>query len=122
MSVTPCCLRKRFTSFQLNFSFAALRLIARPAPCDAELSDSGLPLPLTTKPGDAYVFATFRATFVVRCTLTTADGRALFRDRDFTASASLQPSGDVIAQERGLDGPLFADIAAQVREAATTAW
>lgn len=77
---------------------------------------------LTTKPGDAYVFTTFRASFVVRCTLTTADGRTLFRNRDFTAAASLQPSGDVVAQERGLDGPLFADIAAQVREAATTAW
>jgi hypothetical protein len=77
---------------------------------------------LTTKPGDAYVFATFRATFVVRCTLTTADGRVLFRDRDFTASAALQPAGDAGAEERSLDGPLFADIAAQVREAATTAW
>ena len=77
---------------------------------------------LTTKPGDAYVFTTFRASFVVRCTLTTADGRTLFRNRDFTAAASLQPSGDVVAQERGLDGPLCADIAAQVREAATTAW
>jgi hypothetical protein len=77
---------------------------------------------LTTKPGDAYVFATFRATFVVRCSLTTADGRALFRDRDFTASASLQPVGDAVAEERSLDGPLFADIAAQIREAATTAW
>jgi len=77
---------------------------------------------LTTKPGDAYVFTTFRASFVVRCTLTTADGRTLFRNRDFTAMASLQPSGDVVAQERSLDGPLFADIAAQVREAATTSW
>lgn len=77
---------------------------------------------LTTKPGDAYVFATFRATFVVRCSLTTADGRALFRDRDFTAAATLQPVGDAVAEERGLDGPLFADIAAQIREAATTAW
>jgi hypothetical protein len=77
---------------------------------------------LTTKPGDAYVFSTFRATFVVRCTLTTADGRVLFRDRDFTASAALQPVGDAVAEERSLDGPLFADIAAQVREAATTAW
>src|SRR5436190_2794495 len=53
MSVTPCCLRKRFTSFQLNFSLAALRLMARPAPCDAESSESGFPFPLTTNPGDA---------------------------------------------------------------------
>jgi hypothetical protein len=77
---------------------------------------------LVTKATDAYVFSAFRATFVVRCTLTTADGRALFRDREFSAAATFQPTGDAAAAERGLDGPLFADIAAQVREAATTAW
>jgi len=77
---------------------------------------------LTTKPGDSYVFATFRATYVVRCTLTNRDGRTLFKDREFSATATLQPVGDATAEERSLDGPLFADIAAQVREAATTAW
>ena len=30
-----------------------VRLITRPAPCDALCSDSGSPLPRTTKPGDA---------------------------------------------------------------------
>ena len=77
---------------------------------------------LTTKPSDAYVYTSFRATFVVRCTLTTADGRTLFRNREFAAAATLQAAGDAAAEERSLDGPLFADIAAQVREAATTAW
>jgi hypothetical protein len=77
---------------------------------------------LTTKPNDAYVYTSFRATFVVRCSLTTADGRVLFRNRDFSATATLQAAGDAAAEERSLDGPLFADIAAQVREAATTAW
>jgi hypothetical protein len=77
---------------------------------------------LTTRPDDAYVYTSFRATFVVRCTLTNADGRVLFRNRDFSAAATLRAAGDAAAEERALDGPLFADLAAQVREAATTAW
>ena len=32
---------------------ACVRLMTRPAPWEAEFNDSGLPLPLTTKPGDA---------------------------------------------------------------------
>jgi hypothetical protein len=39
MSVTSRSRKKLFTSFQLNFSFAALQLIKRPAPCDAEFKD-----------------------------------------------------------------------------------
>jgi len=58
----------------------------------------------------------------VRCTLTSGDGKVLFRNREFTAKATLRPLGNAAGEERSLDGPIFADIAAQVREAATTAW
>ncbi len=77
---------------------------------------------LTTKPTDAFYFTSFRLTYVVRCTLTNADGKVLFRNRDFTAQATLRPLGNAAGEERSLDGPIFADIAAQVRDAATTAW
>jgi hypothetical protein len=43
MRVTPRSRRRRFTSCQLNFSLAALRLMARPAPWEAEFNDSALP-------------------------------------------------------------------------------
>jgi hypothetical protein len=50
----PKIIRFDLFGFGINhFSFAALRLIARPAPGDAEFSDSALPLPLTTNPGVA---------------------------------------------------------------------
>jgi hypothetical protein len=77
---------------------------------------------LTTKSTDAFFFTSFRLTFVVRCTLTNADGKVLFRERDFTANATLRPIGNAAGEERSLDGPIFADLAAQIREAATTAW
>ena len=51
-----------------------------------------------------------------------ADGKVLFRERDFTANATLRPIGNAAGEERSLDGPIFADLAAQIREAATTAW
>lgn len=77
----------------------------------------------TTKSGDAYAFTSYRVTFVVRCTLTTRAGqRTLFKDREFTAAATLQTAGDSAAEELSLGPTLFADIAAQVRTAATTAW
>lgn len=77
---------------------------------------------LTTKPTDAFFYTSFRLTYVARCTLTAADGKALFRDREFTANATLRPVGNAAGEERSLDGPIFADLAAQIREAATTAW
>ena len=78
---------------------------------------------LTTKPDDAYDFSSYRVTFTVRCTLTTESGRrVLFRDRDFTATAVLEPRGDASSEELSLGAHLFADLAAQIREAATTAW
>jgi hypothetical protein len=77
----------------------------------------------TTKTGDAYAFTSYRVTFEVRCTLTTDGGkRVLFKDRVFRSVATLQISGDPAAEELSLGPTLFADIAAQIREAATTAW
>ncbi len=75
----------------------------------------------TTKSGDAYVFTSYRVTFVVHCTLTTGQ-RTLFKDREFTATTTLQNAGDSAAEELSLGPTLFADIASQIREAATTAW
>lgn len=75
----------------------------------------------TTKSGDAYTFTSYRVTFVVRCTLTTGQ-RTLFKDREFAATATLQNVGDPAAEELSLGPTLFADIASQIREAATTAW
>ena len=78
---------------------------------------------LTTKSTDAYVFSSYRVGFTVRCTLTTDGGRkVLFKDRDFTAHLTLQAAGDSSAEELSLGSNLFADIASQIREAATTAW
>ena len=51
--VTPFSRRKAFTFFHSNVLFACVRLMTRPAPCEAEFNDSRLPLPLTTKPGEA---------------------------------------------------------------------
>lgn len=77
----------------------------------------------TTKTGDAYAFTSYRVGFEVRCTLTTDGGkRVLFKDRVFRSVATLQISGDPAAEELSLGPTLFADIAAQIREAATTAW
>lgn len=77
----------------------------------------------TTKTGDAYAFTSYRVTCEVRCTLTTDGGkRVLFKDRAFRSVATLQVSGDPAAEELSLGPTLFGDIAAQVREAATTAW
>ncbi len=78
---------------------------------------------LTANPTDAYVYSTYRLTYVVRCTLTTDSGKKiLFKNRDFTASAILQPSGDATSEEASLGPTILADIASQIREAATTAW
>lgn len=77
----------------------------------------------TTKTGDAYAFTSYRVTCEVRCTLTTDGGkRVLFKDRAFRSVATLQVAGDPAAEELSLGPTLFGDIAAQVREAATTAW
>ncbi len=58
----------------------------------------------TTKPGDAFAFNSFRVTFEVRATTT------------------LQNAGDPVAEELSVAPTLFADIASQIRQAATTAW
>lgn len=77
----------------------------------------------TTKPGDAFSFNSFRVTFEVRATLTTWQGaRVLFKDRVFIATATLQNAGDPVAEELSIAPTLFADIASQIRQAATTAW
>ena len=77
----------------------------------------------TTKTGDAYAFTSYRVTFEVRCTLTVDGGkRSLLKDRVFKSTATLQVAGDPAAEELSLGAPLFGDIAAQIREAATTAW
>ena len=77
----------------------------------------------TTKTGDAYAFTSYRVGFEVRCTLTAEGGkRVLFKDRVFRSAATLQLSGDPAAEELSLGPTVFGDIAAQIREAATTAW
>jgi hypothetical protein len=77
----------------------------------------------TTKPGDAFAFSSFRVTFEVSATLTTQGGaRTLFKDRVFRATATLQNAGDPVAEELSVAPTLFADIASQIRQAATTAW
>jgi hypothetical protein len=59
----------------------------------------------------------------VRATLTAQQGtRVLFKDRVFTASVTLQNAGDPVAEEQSVAPTLFADIASQIRQAATTAW
>jgi hypothetical protein len=77
----------------------------------------------TTKPGDAFAFNSFRVTFEVTATLTAQGGaKTLFKDRVFRAAATLQNAGDPVAEELSVAPTLFADIAAQIRQAATTAW
>ena len=62
-------------------------------------------------------------TVVARCTLTTDAGqKILFKDRNFTAVTTLQVTGDAASEERSLAPGLLGDLAAQIREAATTAW
>jgi len=62
-------------------------------------------------------------TFEVRATLTAQGGaRTLFKDRVFVATATLQNAGDPVAEELSGAPMLFADIASQIRQAATTAW
>jgi hypothetical protein len=78
---------------------------------------------LTTKSTDAYSFSSYRVTVVARCTLTTDAGqKILFKDRNFTAVTTLQITGDAASEERSLAPGLLGDLAAQIREAATTAW
>ena len=78
---------------------------------------------LTTKSTDSYTYSSFNVSITVRCTLTTNNGtKVLFKDREFSASSTLQPNGDASAEERSIAPGLFADIVSQIREAATTAW
>lgn len=78
---------------------------------------------LTTKSIDSYTYSSFNISITVRCTLTTHNGtQVLFKDREFSASATLQPNGDASAEERSVAPGLFTDIVSQIREAATTAW
>ncbi|NBV38391.1 MAG: hypothetical protein EBS00_02320 [Verrucomicrobia bacterium] len=77
----------------------------------------------TTSSTDSYTYTSFRITIKVQCTLTTNEGKkVLFKNRPFSASATLQPIGDSAAEERSLGPTLFADIVSQIRQAATTAW
>jgi hypothetical protein len=77
----------------------------------------------TNKPRDAFAFNSFRVSFEVRATLTTEGGaRTLFKDRAFRATTTLQNVGDPVAEELSVMPTLFADIASQIRQAATTAW
>lgn len=78
---------------------------------------------LTTKSTDAFSYSSYRVTVVARCTLTTDAGqKILFKDRNFTAVTTLQVTGDAASEERSLAPGLLGDLAAQIREAATTAW
>jgi hypothetical protein len=77
----------------------------------------------TTSSTDSYTYTSFRITIKVQCTLTTNEGKkVLFKNRPFSASATLQPIGDSAAEERSLGPTLFADIVSQIRQASTTAW
>ncbi len=78
---------------------------------------------LSARPDDARDFSSHRITYVVRCTLTTEGGtRTVFKDRNFTGSFVFQPTGDTAAGELSLGPAAYADIAAQIREAATSSW
>ena len=46
--VTPRSASSFLVADQVNDAFAFLRLITRPAPCDADSSDAGWPSPRTT--------------------------------------------------------------------------
>lgn len=99
-----------------------VRLGAGDAVLSAEVTDYQR-VGFTTKPGDAFAFNSFRVTFEVRATLTAEGGaRTLFKDRLFRATATLQNAGDPVAEELSVAPTLFADIASQIRQAATTAW
>ena len=78
---------------------------------------------LTTKSTDSYTYTSYNISITVRCTLTTNSGtKVLFKDREFSASATLQPVRDSSAEERSIAPGLVTDIVSQIREAATTAW
>ncbi|MGA0132808.1 MAG: hypothetical protein ACO3ND_00410 [Opitutales bacterium] len=78
---------------------------------------------LSARADDARDFSSHRTTYVVRCTLTTDAGtRTVFKDRDFSGTFVFQPTGDTAAAELSLGPAAYADIAAQVKEAATAAW
>ena len=47
-SVTPRSRRNRWATSHVNICFAFVRLIRRPTPCAAELSDAATPFPRTT--------------------------------------------------------------------------
>ena len=78
---------------------------------------------LTTKSTDSYTYSSFNISITVSCTLTTNNGtKVLFKNREFIASATLQPNGDASAEERSIAPGLLTDIVSQIREAATTSW
>jgi hypothetical protein len=78
---------------------------------------------LTTSSVDAYTYTSYNIVIKVRCTLTTQNGqKVLFKNREFTSSATLQTQSDGASEERSIAPGIFTEIAAQVREAATTAW
>ncbi len=78
---------------------------------------------LSARVDDARFFDSHRITYVVRCTLTAGGGsRTLFKDREFSGSYVFQPTGDSAAGELSIGPAAFADIASQVREAATSSW
>ena len=110
---------------KLNDAFAGdprVRLGAGDAVLTTEVTDYRR-VGFTTKPGDAFAFNSFRVTFEVRATLTAEGGaRTLFKDRVFAAAATLQNAGDPVAEELSVAPMIFADIASQIRQAATTAW
>lgn len=84
-----------------------------------EYSQTGL----TTSSVDAYTYTSYNILIKVRCSLSTQNGqKILFKNREFTASATLQTRGDGASEERSIAPGIFTEIATQIREAATTAW
>ena len=78
---------------------------------------------LTTSSADAYTYTSYNIIIKVRGTLTTQNGqKVLFKDREFSASATLKTQSDGASEERSIAPGIFTEIAAQIREAATTAW
>ena len=78
---------------------------------------------LTTSSTDAYTYTSYNILIKVRCTLTTDNGqKVLFKDREFSASSTLQTQSDGASEERSIAPGIFSEIASQIREAATTAW
>jgi len=93
------------------------------APVRNATSRTGTHAVLHSKLTDAFAFNSFRVSFEVRATLTAQGGaRTLFKDRVFRATTTLQNAGDPVAEELSVAPTLFADIASQIRQAATTAW